>query len=449
MESKLKDWNPWDWKGLPIGQQPQWPDMNQLDMVEKELSTYAPLVYPSEIDRLKNALAQAAEGHAFVLQAGDCAESFDDHSAQAVRNKLKVILQMAVVLTYSSGVSVIKVGRIAGQFAKPRSSDFENYCGINLPSFRGHIIHSDKPDPTERTPDPNRLISAYNQSLSTLNILRSLTKGGFADLSQVHNWNQEFVATSPEGERYEALATEITRALNFMEACGINLDKEVALSQVDFWTSHEALLLGYEAALTRLDLKTKKYYDLSSHMIWIGERTRSAHGAHVRFASGIANPIGCKVGPTMTPEELVELCSLLNPENQPGRLTLITRMGAHSLRENLPALIEAVQRNGLKVLWTCDPMHGNTFTSSQGLKTRRFSDVIAEIRAFFDVHRTLGTWPGGIHIELTGDDVTECLGGSSEIFESELNTEYNTICDPRLNGRQSLDLAYQVAEMLL
>ncbi len=441
-------WTPWDWKELNVAQQPDWPDLNQLELVEKELSAYAPLVYPTEIEILKSSLAKATKGEAFLLQAGDCAESFNDHSAQNVRDRLKVILQMAVVLTYSSGVSVIKVGRMAGQYAKPRSAPTENYQGIELPSFRGHIVHSDEPDLKKRTPDPKRLLRAYQQSLSTINILKSLTTGGFADLSEVHTWNQEFVASSSEGERYDAIATEITRALNFMEACGINLDKEVALKQVQFWTSHEALLLGYETALTRMDPKSKRYYDLSAHMIWIGERTRDLNGAHVRFASGISNPIGLKVGPKMTPEELDEICKVLNPENVPGRLTLITRMGAETLKSRLPALIEQVQRSKHNVLWTCDPMHGNTFASTQGLKTRRFDDVIGEIRAFFEVHREIGTWPGGIHIELTGDDVTECLGGSSEVFESELDTQYNTICDPRLNARQSLDLAYQVAEML-
>jgi 3-deoxy-7-phosphoheptulonate synthase len=444
----LSAWTPWDWKERKAAQQPEWPDLNQLELVEKELSSYSPLVFPAEIEDLKSSLAQATRGQAFLLQAGDCAESFNDHSAKNVRDRLKVILQMAVVLTYSSGVSVIKVGRMAGQYAKPRSAPTESYLGMQLPSFRGHIVHSDEPDPLKRIPDPRRLIMAYQQSLSTINILRSLTTGGFADLSRVHTWNQEFVASSSEGERYDAIATEITRALNFMEACGINLDKEVSLKQVKFWTSHEALLLGYEAALTRLDPKSKQYYDLSGHMVWIGERTRDIDGAHVRFASGISNPIGLKVGPKITAEELDELCKVLNPENTEGRLTLITRMGAETLRKRLPELVEQIQRSGRKVLWTCDPMHGNTFTSTQGLKTRRFDDVVAEIRAFFDVHREIGTWPGGIHIELTGDDVTECLGGSLEVFESELDTQYNTICDPRLNARQSLDLAYQVAEML-
>lgn len=442
-------WSQWDWKDYPIQQQPDWPDVGALETVEKELSTCAPLVVAAEIRSLSESLARAANGEAFLLQAGDCAESFLDHSAQSVRNKLRVILQMAVVLTYSSGVPVIKVGRIAGQFAKPRSSPTEAFEGRVLPSFRGHIVHSDEPDPHARVPDPSRLLKAYHQSLATLNILRSLTQGGFSDLSQVHTWNQEFVANSPEGERYENIATEIERALHFMAACGIELDREVALRQVSFWTSHEALLLGYDAALTRQDPKTSSFYDMSAHMVWVGERTRDLDGAHIRYLSGIANPLGCKVGPSMDPDELVRICEILDPERTPGRLTLISRMGAEKLTERLPTLIDAVRHNGHKVLWACDPMHGNTFTAASGLKTRRFDDVLGEIKAFFDVHHSLGTWPGGIHIELTGENVTECLGGSLEIFEDQLNTSYNTICDPRLNAKQSLDLAYRVAELLI
>lgn len=442
-------WTPWDWKEHPIEQQPTWPDLGALDAAEKELSSYPPLVFPAEIKELRQALSLAARGKAFLLQAGDCAESFTDHSAASVRDKLKVILQMAVVLTYSSGVPVIKLGRIAGQFAKPRSSPTELLNGQLLPSFRGHIVHSDEPTQVARVPDPSRLLKAYNLSASTINMLKSLTRGGFADLSQVHTWNQEFVASSGEGKRYDSIATEIERALNFMAACGIDLEKENALHQVQFWTSHEALLLGYEAALTRRDPKSQQYYNLSAHMLWVGERTRTLNGAHLRYLSGIANPIGCKVGPTMTEDEIVEICEILDPDKVPGRLTLISRMGANQVKERLPKLTEAVQRSGHPVIWTCDPMHGNTFVSESGLKTRRLDDVMTEIKAFFEVHRSMNSWPGGVHIELTGEDVTECLGGSEAVLEAELDTNYNTICDPRLNARQSLDLAYRVAELLI
>jgi 3-deoxy-7-phosphoheptulonate synthase len=442
-------WSPWDWRERPVEQQPQWPDPGELEAVEKELSGYPPLVVTSEIRDLQQALATAASGGAFLLQAGDCAESFLDHSAASVRNKLQVILQMAVVLMYSSGVPIIKVGRIAGQFAKPRSSSTETIGDRTLPSFRGHIVHSDIPDPIARIPDPKRLLHAYHQSAATIALLKSLTQGGFADLSQVHTWNQEFVSASSQGKRYETIATEIERALQFMAACGIDLSRERSLSQVGFWTSHEALLLGYEAALTRRDPRDGRWYDQSAHMVWIGERTRQLHGGHLRFAEGIANPIGCKVGPTMTTSELVELCDRLDPTATPGRLTLVSRMGAERVRDRLPELIAAVKASGHPVVWACDPMHGNTFTSSSGLKTRRFDEILAELKAFFQVHRDLGTWAGGIHIELTGDDVTECLGGSDEVLEETLNTSYNTICDPRLNAQQSLDLAYRVAELLI
>ncbi len=442
-------WTPWDWMERHAEQQPDWPDPLALETATKELSTFPPLVYPNEIAALKDALAQVSKGKAFVLQAGDCAESFHDHSAASVRRRLKVILQMAVVLTYSSGVPVVKVGRIAGQYAKPRSSPMEKYKGVDLPSFRGHIIHDDAFDPEARRPDPTRLLEAYNISASTLNLLRSLTRGGFADLSQVHNWNQEFVATSSEGERYDTIASEITRALKFMAACGIDLADEAALGQVDFWTSHEALLLHYESALTHKVANTELYYDLSAHMIWIGERTRQVDSAHVRYASGVSNPVGCKVSPKISIDELLELCAILDPKKQPGRLTLISRMGRSQIEKSLPDLVEAVRNEGYPVIWSCDPMHGNTFVSDTGYKTRRFEDVLEEIRLFFEVHKSIGTWAGGVHIELTGDDVTECLGGSEEVLLTELDSNYNTICDPRLNARQSLDLAYRVAELLI
>jgi 3-deoxy-7-phosphoheptulonate synthase len=443
------DWEPWDFEGYTLAQQPEWPDEDALKLVLKELSSRPPLVYSRDVESLRSALARAANRKAFVLQAGDCAESFHDHSALSIRAKLRVILQMAVILTYSSGVSVVKIGRIAGQFAKPRSQPTEYVNGEALPVFRGHIVHSDEATVEARRPDPNRLMMAYEQSRATVAILSALTRGGYADLSRAHLWNQNFVASSPEGKRYELLAAEIDRALKFMAACGIDLQREEVLHQVDFWTSHEALLLGYEAALTRRDPDSGKYYDLSAHMIWVGERTRQLDGGHVRFASGIANPVGVKVGPRMEPDELTELCDILDPDKTPGRLTLISRMGKDAAGERLGPLVEAVQRSGHPVVWLCDPMHGNTFVSEDGYKTRRFEDIFSEISTFFRVHKALGSWPGGIHIELTGEDVTECLGGSLEVTEAELCRAYETICDPRLNARQSLDLAYRVAELLI
>ena len=355
---------------------------------------------------------------------------------------------MAVVLTYGAGVPVVKVGRIAGQFAKPRSSPTEKIGDLVLPSFRGHIVNDDAPTPEARTPDPQRLIAAYNQSASTLNLLRAFVKGGFADLSQVHIWNQQFVTASTEGRRYEQIASEIDRALRFMRACGIKLADEAALQQVDFWTSHEALLLGYEEALTRNDSLTGDWYDCSAHMLWLGERTRELDGAHVSFLEGVRNPIGVKVGASVTPDEILALCERLNPDRVPGRLTFITRMGADKIAGALPPLLASVRDAGHPVVWSCDPMHGNTYSSSGGLKTRHFNDVIREITGFFDAHASEGTWPGGIHVELTGDDVTECLGGAEDISEDQLNLRYTSTCDPRLNARQSLDLAFQVAELL-
>ena len=443
-------WNPTSWKELPAMQQPEWPDTGEYEATLKELAGYPPLVFVNEIKSLQSALSLATQGKAFLLQAGDCAESFHDHSAQTIQHKLKVILQMAVVLTYSTGVPVIKVGRIAGQYAKPRSSPVEKYGDLELPSFRGHIVNSEEPDLESRIPDPSRMVKAYHQSASSLNLIRSFTKGGFADLSKVHTWTQEFVASSAEGQRYEAVAFEIERALRFMAACGINLSKEQVLQQVNFWTSHEALLLGYESALTRQDPASGKWYDLSAHSLWIGDRTRDLNGAHLEFAAGISNPIGCKVGPTTTREQVLGICEKLNPNRVAGRLNLIARMGADKITDVLPSLVEAVRSEGHQVLWTSDPMHGNTFSSSgTGLKTRRFEAILRELKGFFEVHKELGTWPGGVHIELTGEDVTECLGGAEEVLEDELDINYSTICDPRLNGRQSLDLAYQVAEMLI
>ena len=441
-------WSPASWRELPAEQQPAWPDESALEGVLKQLSTLPPLVFAGEARNLTQALSEVAEGRAFLLQAGDCAESFYEFSADNIRDKLRVILQMAVVLTYGSGVPVVKLGRIAGQFAKPRSSPTEHIGGVELPSFRGHIVNDDAATPEARVPDPERLVRAYYQSASTLNLVRAFTKGGFADLSKVHVWNQEFVASSNEGQRYEAIAAEIDRALRFMRACGIDLDREVGLHQVDFWTSHEALLLGYEEALTRRDSLTGDWYDCSAHLLWIGDRTRQLDGAHVEFLSGVGNPLGCKVGPSASAEEVLELCERLNPARVPGRLTLISRMGAAAVETSLPPLLAVVREAGHPVVWVCDPMHGNTFSSTNGRKTRHFEDVMTEVTGFFAAHASEGTWPGGMHIELTGDDVTECLGGAEEIFEEQLDIRYTTTCDPRLNARQSLDLAYRVAELL-
>ena len=429
-------------------QQPEWADVGKLDDVVKRLGTMPPLVFAGEARQLTSDLAKVANGEAFLLQAGDCAESFDAFSADAIRDKLKVILQMAVVLMYSSGVPVVKVGRIAGQFAKPRSSGTEIVDGLELPSFRGHMVNDIDFTAEARVADPERLITAYQQSAATLNLVRAFTKGGFGDLSRVHAWNQEFVASSAEGRRYEEVAAGIERALQFMSACGVDTESTPQLHTVNGSTSHEALILGYEEALTRQDSLTGDWYDCSAHMLWIGERTRQIDGAHVHFLSGVGNPIGCKIGPSVSADEVLALCEALNPARIPGRLTLITRMGADTIASALPPLLDAVRDSGHPVAWACDPMHGNTFTAPSGRKTRHFDAVLAEISGFFAAHHQAGTWPGGVHIELTGDNVTECLGGAEEILDADLGTRYETMCDPRLNARQSLDLAFRVAELL-
>ncbi len=448
MSSPSNAWSPASWRDRPAAQQPDWPDEAALDAVLKQMSTLPPLVFAGEARALTSHLGQVARGEAFLLQAGDCAESFDAFGADAIRDKLKVILQMAVVLSYSSGVPTVKVGRIAGQFAKPRSSPTEIIDGVELPSFRGHLVNDIAPTEAARTPDPNRLLQAYHQSSSTLNLLRAFTKGGYADLTQVHTWNQDFVATSSEGQRYEQVAGEIDRALRFMKACGVDTTTQPNLHEVDFYTSHEALVLGYEEALTRQDSLTGDWYDCSAHMIWIGERTRQLEGAHLEFFAGIKNPVGCKLGPAATVDEALALCERLNPDRVPGRLTFITRMGADKIEQGLPALLAAVRDAGHPVVWACDPMHGNTFTAPDGHKTRSFDQILKEISGFFAAHAAEGTWPGGVHVELTGDDVTECLGGSREVLDTDLGSRYETMCDPRLNGRQSLDLAFSVAELL-
>ena len=444
----MADWMPSSWRERPAAQQPQWPDEAALERALKQLAALPPLVFAGEARNLTKALGEVATGRAFLLQAGDCAESFAEFSADSIRDKLKVILQMAVVLTYGSGVHVVQVGRMAGQFAKPRTSATEQVGDLALPAFRGHMVNDDAPSAAGRVADPERLVAAYHQSAATLNLLRAFTQGGFADLSQVHAWNQQFVASSLQGRRYEAIAGEIDRAMRFMRACGIDLDADPKLHQVPFWTTHEALILGYEEALTRRDSLTGDWYDCSAHMVWVGERTRHLDGAHMEFLSGIGNPLGCKLGPGATVDEVLAICERLNPDRVPGRLTLITRMGANRVSDVLPPIVAAVADAGHPVVWACDPMHGNTFTTPSGRKTRRFDDVLGEIQGFFAVHKDAGTWPGGVHIELTGDDVTECLGGSEEILEDDLELNYTTMCDPRLNARQSLDLAFRVAELL-
>lgn len=443
-----KNWTPHSWTEFPVDQQPDWPDVNELNSVLKEISELPPLVFAGEARTLKSQLGRVCAGEALLLQAGDCAESFSALSANSIRDKLKVILQMAVALTYSTGLPVVKVGRIAGQFAKPRSSPTETKDNVELPSFRGHIVNDTEFDSSARTADPQRLLMAYNQSSATLNLLRAFTSGGFADLTQVHSWNQQFVASSPAGAQYKEIADGITNALAFMRACGITSEDHPALHEVDFYTSHEALLLGYEEALTRKDSISGDWYDCSAHMLWIGERTRQLNGAHVEFLRGVENPLGCKLGPTASPDEAINLCELLNPAQVPGRLTFITRMGASVIEDKLPGLVTAVEDSGHPVIWACDPMHGNTYTAESGLKTRNFSDVVDETKKFFNIHRSIGTWAGGIHVELTGDNVTECVGGAENLSDDDLALRYETMCDPRLNASQSLELAFHVAEEL-
>ena len=441
-------WTPQSWRDHDAAQQPDWESEAELDGVLDELRAVPPLVFAGEARNLTDALALVHERKGFVLQAGDCAETFDAFSANAIRDKLKVILQMAVVLTYGSGVPTVKIGRMAGQFAKPRSAPTEQRDGLELPSFRGDMVNDFAFEAAARRPDPQRLVRAYHQAASTLNLVRAFAKGGFADLSRVHAWNLEYVDASPEGMAYDRIAAEIDRALRFMAACGIDLRAEHKLHEVDFYTSHEALILGYEEALTRRDSLTDEWYDCSAHLVWIGERTRQLDGAHVEFLSGVQNPIGVKIGPTASPEEVVALCDKLDPARRPGRLTLVSRMGAGKIGDALPPLLRAVQLSGHPVIWVCDPMHGNTYQHASGYKTRDFDEVMRELHGFFAACDLADVWPGGVHIELTGENVTECLGGSHAVLGDDLEQRYETSCDPRLNARQSLDLAFQVAELL-
>jgi 3-deoxy-7-phosphoheptulonate synthase len=432
------------WRGLPAAQQPDWPDAAHVRAVAAELAEQPPLVFAGECDQLKDRLAAVARGEAFVLQGGDCAETFAESTTGAVRDKLETLLQMALVLTYAASVPVVKIGRMAGQFAKPRSRPTESRDGVQLPAYRGDAVNGFEFTPEARRPDPARLLRAYHSAAVTLNLCRAFAHGGYADLHQAHAWNQDFVAQSPAGQRYEQLAGEIDRALSFMKACGADPEE---LHGVELYSSHEGLLLEYERALTRIDARTGLPYDLSAHLVWIGERTRDLNGAHVEFCRHIRNPIGVKLGPTTSPDDALGLIERLNPDDEPGRLVFITRLGADRIREVLPPLLETVTERGSPVAWVCDPMHGNTFEAPSGHKTRRLDHVLDEVAAFFEVHRALDTHPGGIHVEFTGDDVTECIGGGHGIVEDDLHRRYETACDPRLNRRQALDLAFTVAEM--
>jgi len=439
------NWTPDSWRTKPIRQVPSYPDEEALREVEARLASFPPLVFAGEARKLRRKLARVAEGKGFLLQGGDCAESFAEHSADNIRDFFRVFLQMAVVLTYAGGQPVVKVGRIAGQFAKPRSDDFETRDGVTLPSYRGDIINSIEFDEEARIPDPHRQLQAYRQSAATLNLLRAFAQGGYANLEHVHRWTLGFLRDTPMAGRYREIADRITDTMRFMRACGINPDTAHQLRTTDFYTSHEALLLGYEQALTRIDSTSGDWYATSGHFLWIGDRTRDPEGAHVEFLRGVQNPIGIKAGPTMTPDDLLKLIEILNPENDPGRLTVITRFGADKVASGLPPLIRAVQREGFKVVWSCDPMHGNTIKTDAGYKTRPFDRVLAEVRAFMQVHAAEGTHAGGIHIEMTGQNVTECTGGARAIAESDLCDRYHTHCDPRLNAAQALELAFLIA----
>ena len=441
-------WSPERWRGLPIRQQPVWPDAAALTAVEARLRRTPPLVFAGEARRLRARLARACEGRAFLLQGGDCAESFAEFHPDTIRDTFRVLLQMAIVLTYGARLPVVKVGRLAGQFAKPRSADTETVDGTTLPAYRGDMVNGMAFDERARTPDPERLMQAYGQSAATLNLLRALAQGGYADLHAVHRWNLGFVAESTQGARYEALANQLGETLDFMAACGLTSDTTPQIRETEFYTSHEALVLQYEQALTRIDSTTGQWYDCAAHMLWIGDRTRQPDGAHVDFLSGVGNPLGLKAGPGLEPDELLVLIDRLNPRNEPGRLTVITRMGHDAVEARLPPLLRAVEREGRRVLWTCDPMHGNTIKSSNGYKTRPFDRILAEVRGFFAVHRAEGTHPGGVHFEMTGQDVTECLGGAQAITEERLSDRYHTHCDPRLNASQALELAFLIAERL-
>jgi 3-deoxy-7-phosphoheptulonate synthase len=444
----MSTWSPSSWREKPILQQPTYPDSAKLEQVLNELKHYPPLVFAGEARSLKEQLANVAQGKAFLLQGGDCAESFSEFHADNIRDTFKALMQMAVVMTYAGGLPVVKVGRLGGQFAKPRSSDTETQGDITLDSYRGDIINGIEFNEKARVPDPERMIKAYNQATATQNLLRAFASGGLADLHQVSKWNLDFAHKSEVGEKYEALAEDIEKSLQFMEACGVTSKTYRTLRETDFYTSHEALLLPYEEAFTRQDSITGEWYNVAAHMVWIGDRTRQLDGAHVEYMKGIKNPIGIKAGPTMDPDDLVRLAQAVNPENEAGRLNIIVRMGANKVGEHMPALIRAVEKEGLNVVWSCDPMHGNTIKSSNNYKTRPVDDILTEMKQFFQVHKAEGTHAGGVHLEMTGKNVTECIGGSFTVTEEDLSSRYHTHCDPRLNADQSLELAFLIADSL-
>ncbi|MGB0446355.1 MAG: class II 3-deoxy-7-phosphoheptulonate synthase [Pseudomonadales bacterium] len=444
----MNNWTPTSWRNFPIQQQPQYTDAEALNRVEQQLGNLPPLVFAGEARALKRQLAEATQGKAFLLQGGDCAESFAEFNAGNIRDTFKVLLQMAVVLTFAGSCPVVKVGRMAGQFAKPRSADSETIDNVTLPSYRGDIINDLDFTSQARVPNPDKLVQAYNQSAATLNLLRAFAQGGFADLNKIHRWNLDFVGNSPLGERYEHLAAQIDQSLNFMAACGINAETTPQLHETSLYTSHEALLLNFEQALTRQDSLSGDWYDCSAHMLWIGDRTRQVDGAHVEFLRGVKNPLGFKAGPSMQVDDLLRLLDILNPDNEPGRINIIARMGADKIADHLPALVRAVKAEGREVLWSSDPMHGNTIKSSSGYKTRLVSDVLREVKGFFDVHAAEGTYAGGVHFEMTGQNVTECMGGAHDISAEDLHNRYHTACDPRLNADQALELAFLIADTL-
>ncbi len=445
MLTRVTETPPLDWPDIPAQQQPAWPDQTRLEQARSTLATFPPLVFAGECDILRERLAEVAVGEGFVLMGGDCAETFAAATADNIRDRVKTILQMAAVLTYGASTPVVKLGRLAGQYAKPRSSDSESRDGETLPSYRGDMVNDNAFTLSARTPDPDRMVRAYHASSATLNLVRAFTQGGFGDLRHVHDWNRGFIRTATN-KRYDRLAHDIDKAMQFMAACGVDFE---AMRRVDVWSSHEALLLDYEKPLTRIDSLTGLPYATSGHFLWAGERTRDPDGAHVDYLARVRNPVGVKLGPSATPENLLRLAERIDPQREPGRLTVIARMGASRVREALPPLVQAARDEGLVITWICDPMHGNTFESDNGFKTRRFDDIVEEVRGFFEVHRSLGTWPGGLHVELTGNDVTECLGGSIvDLHEEDLTSRYDTVCDPRLNHQQSLELAFVVANML-
>ena len=442
-------WTPSSWREFPIKQQPTYSDQNKLNKIEDELRRYPPLIFAGEARTLKEHLAKVGRGEAFLLQGGDCAESFNDFNATTIKNLFKLMLQMNMVLMYSTGKPIIKIGRVAGQFAKPRSSDYEEQNGIKLPSYRGDIINSIEFTKEARTPNPENMLQAYNQGAATMNLLRAFSRGGLADLNRVHQWNLDFIKDNTLGKKYDELSYKIDKAMKFMEACGINSKNTPQLHQTTLYTSHEALLLNYEEALTRVDEETNEWYDCSAHMLWIGDRTRDLDGAHLEFFRGIQNPIGCKVGTTMKEDELIALIDKLNPNNEEGRLNLIVRMGATKIEEYFPKLLKRVKDEGRNVVWSCDPMHGNIEKSANGFKTRNFDNILKEVESFFKIHKDMGTVAGGIHLEMTGNNVTECTGSkSSPITEKDLNTRYHTQCDPRLNASQALELAFKISDII-